>query len=197
VAKKPLIQVTESVRRRLEELAADPGLSLSSAKRVRILLLAQEAEPASDIARKVGVSATTVRRLCKTFRDRGPTAVVPELASVPTSNLIGDERQGSEELTVGPAGTTCVTGQAPPHGEQRLRSAEWPAGSQVLWTVVPTGGPGGAPALTWQVSVATSRPGYVTYWLTVKNLTPAAVPFECRSLAVEDGLLSDTGQATP
>ena len=57
----------------------------------------------------------------------------------------------------------------------------------------PTGGPVGAPVLTWHVSVAPSRPGYVIYWITVKNLTAVTIPFEGHSYAVEAGSPLGTG----
>jgi hypothetical protein len=185
VAKKFLIKLTEEVHRQLQRLVDNSKLDSRNAQRARVLIMAHAGVAAADIARKVGVSVSTVRRLCKTFLERGPTAVVTGL--VPAETEVGPPHTKIEPEAprVGPVGGTAIAGEVPPDGEYRLRSPDWPVGAQVLWSVVPTGGPAGAPALTWQVSVAQSQPGYVTYWITVKNLTPVAIPFEGRASAVE------------
>jgi hypothetical protein len=38
----------------------------------------------------------------------------------------------------------------------------------------------GAPQVTWNVQVERADAEYVTYWITVTNLTPDAVDFEGR-----------------
>jgi photosystem II stability/assembly factor-like uncharacterized protein len=126
-----------------------------------------------------------------------PNALVEDLLFHPPARLLraGTRNRGVWEIAVDgePAGRaapmqgTHAKGTVPPNGEQPVSSPDWPVGAQVLWSVVPTGGPAGAPALTWQVSVAQSRPGYVTYWITVKNLTPVAIPFEVRFVVLSRG----------
>jgi hypothetical protein len=46
--------------------------------------------------------------------------------------------------------------------------------------MMPTSPAPGAPALDWDVAVERADAGHCTYWLTVKNLTAAAVNFEGR-----------------
>jgi hypothetical protein len=41
----------------------------------------------------------------------------------------------------------------------------------------------GGPAVTWSVAVERAGPEHVTYWVTVKNLTPAPVTVEGRYAA--------------
>ncbi len=184
MGKKSLIQLTEEVRHQLQKLADNRKLDSWNAKRARVLIMAHDGVAASDIARKVGVSVSTVRRLCKTFLEKGPTAVVTGLSSVEGEFDSTNAKKEWEDRRLAPVEGTSLSGEAPPGGEYRLWSSDWPIGSHVLWTVVPTGGPAGAPALTWQVNVGPSRPGYVTYWITVKNLTSVGIPFEVRTFEV-------------
>jgi hypothetical protein len=57
----------------------------------------------------------------------------------------------------------------------------WPASWHVIWTVIPTTVSGGAGRqLTWSVAVQRASDEYVTYWITVSNLTGATVEFDGR-----------------
>jgi hypothetical protein len=56
----------------------------------------------------------------------------------------------------------------------------WPATWHVVWTVVPTTPREGAPQVSWEVQVERADAEYVTYWITVENLTPGSVTFEGR-----------------
>lgn len=56
----------------------------------------------------------------------------------------------------------------------------WPAGWHVVWTVVPTTAGPGAAQIEWQVEVQRSTTTNLTYWLTIHNLSAAAVGFEAR-----------------
>jgi hypothetical protein len=67
-------------------------------------------------------------------------------------------------------------------GNQTMRwfTFNWPATWHVVWTVMPTTIRPGAPQITLKVQVERASAEYVTYWLTVQNLTPAPVTFEGR-----------------
>ena len=56
----------------------------------------------------------------------------------------------------------------------------WPATWHVIWTVMPTTVRSGAPEITWSVAVERATAEFVTYWITVANLTSAPVSFEGR-----------------
>jgi hypothetical protein len=45
---------------------------------------------------------------------------------------------------------------------------------------VPTTPREGAPQVSWEVQVERADAEYVTYWITVENLTPGSVTFEGR-----------------
>jgi hypothetical protein len=63
---------------------------------------------------------------------------------------------------------------------RRWFSSDWPAASHMVWYVVPTTPVTGAPQLDWDVEVERASADRVTYWITVRNLTGAAVTFEGR-----------------
>jgi hypothetical protein len=67
-------------------------------------------------------------------------------------------------------------------GNQTARwfTFRWPATWHVLWTIMPTTPRLGAPQLTWTVQVERAEAEYVTYWITVRNLTPDPCSFEGR-----------------
>ena len=56
----------------------------------------------------------------------------------------------------------------------------WPATWHMLWTVMPTTPRPGAPQIGWTVEVERADPERVTYWVTVRNLTPQPLQFEGR-----------------
>lgn len=56
----------------------------------------------------------------------------------------------------------------------------WPATWHVVWTVMPTTPQLGVPALTWNVRVERASAEYVTYWITVTNVSGANVNFDGR-----------------
>jgi hypothetical protein len=63
---------------------------------------------------------------------------------------------------------------------QRWFTFNWPATWHVVWTVMPTTPRPGAPEVTWRVEVERASAEFVTYWITVTNLTAAPVDFEGR-----------------
>ncbi len=72
------------------------------------------------------------------------------------------------------------TGSLGPGASNRWFTHSWPASWHVVWYVVPTSLRSGAPQLDWSVSVERASATHCTYWITVKNLTNAAVDFESR-----------------
>jgi hypothetical protein len=56
----------------------------------------------------------------------------------------------------------------------------WPASWHVVWTVVPTTPKVGAPEIEWNVAVERASATYITYWITIKNLTSIPVNIEAR-----------------
>jgi len=78
-----------------------------------------------------------------------------------------------------PVGTQ-FTGTVAANGTRRWFSHSWPVARHVLWTVVPTTPRAGAPQVEWDVSVERASPTALTYWITVRNLTAAAVDVEGR-----------------
>ena len=63
---------------------------------------------------------------------------------------------------------------------RRWFTHSWPADCHVEWTVVPTSPAPGAPQITWDVYAERATTGYVTYWITITNLTAAQVDIEAR-----------------
>jgi hypothetical protein len=63
---------------------------------------------------------------------------------------------------------------------KRWFTFNWPATWHVVWTVMPVTPRIGAPELTWDVQVERATAEYVTYWISVSNLTPITVNFEGR-----------------
>lgn len=72
------------------------------------------------------------------------------------------------------------TGSLGPGASNRWYTFNWPASWHVVWYVMPTTPRGGAPQLDWDVAVERASTSYVTYWITVKNLTAETVNFEGR-----------------
>lgn len=70
-------------------------------------------------------------------------------------------------------------GSLGPNQSGRWFTFNWPATWHVIWTIMPTT-PGGGSQLTWSVAVERASVEFVTYWITVQNLTGATVSFEGR-----------------
>jgi hypothetical protein len=56
----------------------------------------------------------------------------------------------------------------------------WPAHWHVVWTVVPTTPRLGAPQITWQVRVERASDQYITYWISITNISSYPVDIEAR-----------------
>jgi hypothetical protein len=72
------------------------------------------------------------------------------------------------------------TGTLAANATGRWFTHSWPANWHVIWYVVPTSQRAGAPQIDWDVAVERADASQVTYWITVKNLTPESVTFEAR-----------------
>jgi hypothetical protein len=49
-----------------------------------------------------------------------------------------------------------------------------------VWTVVPTTPQQGGPQIEWKVQVERATDAYVTYWISITNLTAQPVNIEAR-----------------
>ncbi len=72
------------------------------------------------------------------------------------------------------------TGTIPGNQTYRWFTYRWPAHWHVVWTVVPTSPRPGAPQITWKVQVERASDEYITYWISITNLTPVPVSIEAR-----------------
>jgi hypothetical protein len=75
---------------------------------------------------------------------------------------------------------TQFRGTLAPNQTQRWFTFNWPACWHVAWTVVPTSPRLGAPQVRWRVQVERASSGYITYWITITNLTDVNVDLEAR-----------------
>jgi hypothetical protein len=71
-------------------------------------------------------------------------------------------------------------GPVPANQTQRWFTDRWPAGRNVLWSVVPTSSGGPGPQIRWRVQTERASDGSLTYWISVTNLTDASVDVEGR-----------------
>lgn len=71
-------------------------------------------------------------------------------------------------------------GSVPAYSTQTWFTYNWPVLWHVEWTVVPTSVSTGGPQITSQVSVEKSSGDYITYWISITNLTAAQVDIEAR-----------------
>jgi hypothetical protein len=72
------------------------------------------------------------------------------------------------------------TGTLAPNASGRWFTFGWAQSQHIVWTVMPTTVRNGAPELEWDVAVERANSNQVTYWITVRNLTPVSVSFEGR-----------------
>jgi hypothetical protein len=72
------------------------------------------------------------------------------------------------------------TGTVAANSSQRWFTFNWPEWERVEWRMLPTVPRPGAAELSWDVAIERASGNYLTYWITVKNLTPVAVTFEGR-----------------
>lgn len=75
---------------------------------------------------------------------------------------------------------TQFTGTVNPNSSDQWFTFNWPAAWDVLWTVVSDSAAPGAAQVQWDVAVERASSDYITYWITVTNVTASAVNFEAR-----------------
>ena len=56
----------------------------------------------------------------------------------------------------------------------------WPQQWHVVWSIVPASPRSGAPQIEWYVAVERASSAYITYWITIKNVSPDPVNIEAR-----------------
>ncbi len=103
----------------------------------------------------------------------------------PASQRIGNRpniRQMIGAVTPTPAPWVGVqfTGTISANQTQRWFTFRWPAYWHVVWTVVPTSVRPGGPQIEWKVQVERASDQYITYWVSITNLTPVPVSIEAR-----------------
>jgi hypothetical protein len=72
------------------------------------------------------------------------------------------------------------TGSVPANATRRWFTYNWPAHWHVVWTVVPTSPDPGAIQLEWKVQVERASDKYITYWVSITNLTSTPIEIEAR-----------------
>jgi hypothetical protein len=71
-------------------------------------------------------------------------------------------------------------GRVAPRASQRWFTFNWPEYLHVRWRVVPVTPLPGAAEVTWRTQIERASGAYVTYWITVTNLTAQTVEIEGR-----------------
>jgi len=72
------------------------------------------------------------------------------------------------------------TGSLSAGQSNRWFTFNWPANWHVIWYVVPTSPKTGAPQIQWEVAVERASNDFITYWITVKNISSETVNIEAR-----------------
>lgn len=116
-----------------------------------------------------------------------PNVLVGDLLYHPHARVLraGTRNRGVWEIPVNgdvqkPICGRQWTGSLGPNQSRRWFTFRWPATWHVAWTIMPTTVRSGAPQVSWNVQVERADAEYVTYWITVKNLTDQTVAFEGR-----------------
>jgi hypothetical protein len=120
------------------------------------------------------------------FSNGLPNAYVGDLCFHPHAWVLraGTRNRGMWEIPVdgwmsAPICGVQFTGSLAANQTQRWFTFNWPATWHVVWTVMPTT-IGAAAQITLTVQVQRASAEFVTYWLTVQNLTASPVNFEGR-----------------
>jgi hypothetical protein len=72
------------------------------------------------------------------------------------------------------------TGTVPANSSRKWFTFNWNANWQVLWSVVPTSPRPGAPQIEYSIEVERASTGFITYWVSIRNLTNVPVNIEAR-----------------
>ena len=97
-----------------------------------------------------------------------------------------DTRTGIQELfsaqlmKTGPWDGVQFRGTIPGGQTYRWFTFNWPACWHVAWMVVPTSPRVGAAQIRWRVQVERASQNYITYWISISNLTLEPVDIEAR-----------------
>ncbi|HEX2093630.1 MAG TPA: hypothetical protein VHG28_14585 [Longimicrobiaceae bacterium] len=153
---------------------------------------ALEVDPANAdrvwVAADLGVyQSTDAGATWSNFSNGLPNALVGDLVFHPHARVLraGTRNRGVWEIPVDgwmtePSCAVQWTGTLAPNETRRWFSQGWPATWHILWTVMPTTPRPGAPQVSWTVQVERADAERVTYWITVRNLSPATITFEGR-----------------
>lgn len=121
------------------------------------------------------------------FANGLPNAYVGDVVFHPNARVLraGTRNRGVWEIPVDGWMTQPVcgvqwVGSLAGNQQQRWFTFRWPATWHVVWTVMPTTPRPGAPQIWWDVAVERASAEFVTYWITVRNLTPDPLSFEGR-----------------
>jgi hypothetical protein len=116
-----------------------------------------------------------------------PNAIIGDIVFHPHARVLraGTRNRGVWEIPVdgwmvNPICGVQWVGTLNPNETKRWFTFNWPATWHIVWTVMPTTIKSGAPEITWSVQVERASAEFVTYWITVQNLTNIAVAFEGR-----------------
>lgn len=121
------------------------------------------------------------------FSNALPNAYVGDLVLHPHARVLraGTRNRGIWEIPVDgwmtqPICGTQWTGTLNANEVKKWFTYGWPATWHIVWSVMPTTPRPGAPQVGWTVEVERATAEFATYWITVRNLTPAQVTFEGR-----------------
>jgi ligand-binding sensor domain-containing protein len=121
------------------------------------------------------------------FANGLPNALAADLLFHPHARVlrVGLRNRGVWEIPVdgwlvNPICGVQWTGSLAANQSRRWFTFNWPATWHVIWTAMPTSPQPGAPQITWNVQVERASAEFVTYWITVTNLTSNPVTFEGR-----------------
>ena len=116
-----------------------------------------------------------------------PNVLVADLVFHPHARVLraGTRNRGVWEIPVdgwltAPICGTQWTGTLAANASNHWFTFNWPATWHVIWSVMPTTVKPGAPEISWTVDVERASAEYVTYWITVTNLTSSPISFEGR-----------------
>lgn len=71
-------------------------------------------------------------------------------------------------------------GVVPARSSRRWFTFNWPEWEWTEWRMLPTQPRPGGPQMSWKVAIERASGNYLTYWITVTNVTDADVTFEAR-----------------
>lgn len=121
------------------------------------------------------------------FSNGLPNAYVGDLAFHPYARVLraGTRNRGVWEIPVDgwitqPLCGVQWRGRLNANQTQRWFTFNWPATWHVVWTVMPTTITTGTPSVSWSVQLERASEEFVTYWISVRNLTANVLDFEGR-----------------